>query len=123
MGVAGRACKAHAGGAPPCLAAAATAAELGRMQTRAERIRDALQAAFPPAEVRVQDDSHRHAGHAGARPEGETHYSVRVVSPAFAGMGRVARSRAAHAALEREFGTGLHALALRLLTPEEAARG
>src|SRR3712207_8893686 len=50
----------------------------------AERIRDALQAAFPPAEVRVQDDSHRHAEHAGARPEGETHYSVLVVSPAFA---------------------------------------
>lgn len=90
------------------------------MQTRAERIRDALQAAFRPAEVEVQDDSHRHLGHAGARPEGETHYSVRVVSPAFAGMSRLARSRAAHAVLEREFGTGLHALSLRLLTPEEA---
>jgi BolA protein len=93
------------------------------MQTRAERIRNALQAAFPPAEVRVQDDSHRHAGHAGARPEGETHYTVEVVSPAFAGMSRVTRSRAAHAALAPEFGSGLHALSLRLLTPEEAGRG
>lgn len=93
------------------------------MQTRAERIRDALQKAFPPAEVTVQDDSDRHIGHAGARPEGETHYSVRIVSAAFAGMGRLERSRAAHAVLEREFGTGLHALSLRLLTPEEAARG
>ncbi|WP_135470443.1 BolA family protein [Crenalkalicoccus roseus] len=93
------------------------------MQTRAERIRDALQAAFPSAEVRVQDDSHRHAGHAGARPEGETHYTVEVVSPAFAGMSRVARSRAAHAVLAPEFGSGLHALSLRLLTPEEAGRG
>jgi BolA protein len=89
--------------------------------TRAERIRAALEAAFPPAEVRVQDDSHRHAGHAGARPEGETHYSVLVVSPAFAGMSRVARSRAVHEALAAEFGGGMHALALRLLTPEEAA--
>jgi BolA protein len=87
---------------------------------RAERIRTALQAAFPPAEVRVDDDSHRHAGHAGAQPEGETHYSVLCVSSAFAGMSRVARSRAAHAALEAEFGAGLHALSLRLLTPEEA---
>jgi len=93
------------------------------MPTRAERIRDALQAAFSPAEVQVQDDSHRHAGHAGARPEGETHYSVLVVSPAFAGMSRVARSRAAHEALAAEFRTGLHALALRLLTPAEAAGG
>ena len=90
------------------------------MTTRAERIRGALERAFPPAQVQVQDDSHRHAGHAGARPEGETHYSVQVVSPAFAGMNRVARSRAVHAVLEAEFGTGLHALSLRLLTPEEA---
>jgi BolA family transcriptional regulator, general stress-responsive regulator len=93
------------------------------MQTRAERIRHALETAFPPARVEVQDDSHRHAGHAGARPEGETHYSVLVVSPAFAGQTRVARSRAVHAALEAEFGAGLHALSLRLLTPDEAARG
>ncbi len=92
------------------------------MSTRAERIRRALAAAFPPAEVAVQDDSHLHAGHAGARPEGETHFSVLVVSPAFSGMNRVARSRAAHAALDAEFQGGLHALALRLLTPEEAAR-
>ena len=87
---------------------------------RAERIRRALLAAFPAAAVDVVDDSHRHAGHAGARPEGETHYSVRVVSPAFAGLNRVSRSRAAHAALEAEFGTGLHALSLRLLTPDDA---
>jgi BolA protein len=92
-----------------------------RAAPRADRIRHALEAAFPPAEVRVQDDSHRHAGHGGARPEGETHYSVLVVSPAFGGMPRVARSRVAHAALDAEFGTGLHALSLRLLTPEEAA--
>jgi BolA protein len=92
------------------------------MTTRAERIEKTLAACFPPAQVAVQDDSHQHAGHAGAQPGGETHYSVLVVSPAFAGMNRVARSRAAHAALEAEFKGGLHALALRLLTPEEAAR-
>ena len=92
------------------------------MQNRAARIRQALEAAFPPARVEVADDSHRHAGHAGAAPGGETHYSVLAVSPAFAGMTRVARSRAVHAVLEAEFGAGLHALSLRLLTPEEAAQ-
>jgi BolA protein len=88
---------------------------------RAHRIQDLLQARLAPAEVTVQDDSHLHAGHAGAAPGGQTHYSVRVVSAAFAGQSRVARSRAVHALLEAEFGTGLHALSLRLLTPEEAA--
>lgn len=88
--------------------------------SRAERIRRALLDAFPAAAVEVVDDSRAHAGHAGARPGGETHYSVRVVSSAFAGQSRVSRSRAAHAALEAEFGTGLHALSLRLLAPGEA---
>jgi BolA protein len=90
------------------------------MTRRADRIAAALRSAFPNAEVEVADDSHRHAGHAGARPEGETHYSVRVVSPAFAGMSRVARSRAVHEALAAEFAGGMHALALTLRTPEEA---
>jgi BolA protein len=90
------------------------------MPDRATRIAAALNAAFPPAEVQVVDDSHRHAGHAGAAPGGETHYSVRVVSPAFAGMNRVARSRAVHEALAAEFAGGMHALALTLKTPEEA---
>jgi len=93
------------------------------MTNRAERIRAALEAAFAPAEVNVADDSARHAGHAGARPGGQTHYSVAVVSPAFAGLTRVARSRAVHDALAAEFADGLHALALRLRTPEEAAGG
>ncbi|MBR0651125.1 BolA family transcriptional regulator [Roseomonas terrae] len=91
------------------------------MSTRADRIRTALEAAFAHARVTVEDDSHRHAGHAGARPEGETHFSVTVVSPAFAGQSRVARSRAVHAALAGEFAGGMHALALRLATPEEEA--
>jgi BolA protein len=90
------------------------------MSRRSDRIRETLAAAFAPAEVTVVDDSHRHAGHAGARPEGETHFSVRVVSPAFAGMSRVARSRAAYAALGAEFAGGLHALALELKAPGEA---
>jgi BolA protein len=90
------------------------------MDTRAERLRATLTHAFPGAEVTVRDDSHQHAGHSGARPGGETHYTVRVVAPGFAGQTRLARSRAVHAALEAEFGTGLHALALELRAPGEA---
>jgi BolA protein len=90
---------------------------------RAERIAALLRAHFGPARITVVDDSHRHAGHAGAAPGGQTHYTVQVVAAAFAGMGRVARSRAVHAALAHEFGTGLHALSLKLQTPEEAAQG
>lgn len=89
------------------------------MQTRAARLEATLREEFSPLEVRVVDDSARHAGHAGARPGGETHYSVLVVAEAFRGMNRVARSRAVHAALAAEFAGGMHALALTLKTPEE----
>ena len=59
--------------------------------------------------------------HAGARPGGETHYAVTLVAVAFEGQGRVARSRAVHAALTEEFASGLHALSLTLRAPGEAA--
>lgn len=91
------------------------------MNTRAERIEAALAAGFTPLRLEVVDDSRSHAGHAGAAPGGETHYNVLVVSEAFTGMNRVARSRAVHAALAAEFTTGLHALALTLRAPAEVA--
>ena len=89
------------------------------MTQRLDRIRQALEARFQPALLDITDDSARHAGHAGASPGGETHYSVHVVSAGFAGMSRVARSRAVHEALAGEFATGLHALALRLQSPDQ----
>jgi BolA protein len=88
---------------------------------RAARIEARLTADFSPLHLAVTDDSARHAGHAGAQPGGQTHYSVLLVSAAFRGQNRVARSRAVHAALADEFAGGLHALALTLRTPEEAA--
>ena len=91
------------------------------MSTRADRIQTTLTEAFTPALLRVEDDSARHAGHAGAAPDGQTHYSVLLVAEAFAGQSRVARSRAVHAALAAEFASGLHALALTLRTPAEHA--
>jgi len=69
----------------------------------------------------LDDDSSKHAGHAGARPGGETHYRLRLVSTAFAGLSRVARQRLVYDALREEFDTGLHALSLDLKTPEEVA--
>ena len=93
--------------------------------SRADRIRVALTHSFAPSVLDVQDDSAHHAGHAGAQAGGQSHYSVLLVSAAFSGVSRVARSRAVHAALASEFGSaeqgGLHALALTLRTPEEHA--
>ena len=93
---------------------------MSAMQSRAARLEAVLTSAFSPTQLRVVDDSARHAGHAGAQPGGETHYNVLLVSAAFRGMARVARSRAVHAALAAEFAGGLHALSLVLRTPEEA---
>ena len=75
-----------------------------------------------PTRIEVVDDSAKHAGHAGATAGGQTHYSVLVVSEAFSGLNRVARSSAVHDALAAEFAGGMHALALRLRTPEEHER-
>ncbi len=93
--------------------------------TRAERLQQMLTLALAPVLLEVVDDSAQHAHHAGAREGGQTHYSVLVVSEAFAGQSRVERSRRVHALLEGEFGSGLHALSLTLRTPgeESKARG
>jgi stress-induced morphogen len=91
---------------------------------RGDRLTAMLTATFAPSVLRVADDSAHHAGHAGSQGgTGQTHYSVLLVSEAFRGMSRVARERAVHAAVGAEFGAveagGMHALALRLRTPEE----
>jgi len=78
-----------------------------------------LQAALQPDELEVQDDSHLHAGHAGAR-EGR-HFSVRIVSARFAGLSRVARHRLVYDALHTLIPRGIHALAIDAKAPEEVA--
>lgn len=85
---------------------------------RVERIRSALQAAFTPQLVEVRDDSHRHAGHAGAS-DGRGHFKVIVVSDAFAGKAPLARHRAVYAALGEMMETDIHALSIKALTPQE----
>jgi BolA protein len=91
------------------------------MAVVAETIRRKLADAFAPARLDIRDESHLHAGHAGARPEGETHFSVEIVAGIFAGKSRVERQRLVYAVLADELRERVHALALRTLAPDEDA--
>jgi len=86
-----------------------------------ETIRTKLVAALDPARLVIKDKSHLHAGHAGARPGGNTHFRVLIVSSAFEGKAQVARQRAVNAALQDELAGPVHALAMKTLTPREFA--
>ncbi len=88
--------------------------------TRAARLEATLREALAPALLVVEDESARHAGHAGARPGGESHYKITAVSARFNGLGRLDRSRMVHAMLAGEFAGGLHALSLTLRSTNEA---
>ena len=88
----------------------------------ADRIRRKLTERFGPVRLKLVDESYRHAGHAGARPEGETHFALTIVSAAFAGMSRVARQRLVYETLAAELTGRVHALSLTTLTPEEDRR-
>lgn len=88
--------------------------------SRAARIEQLLRKRFAPSMFLLEDESGKHAGHAGARPGGETHYRLHMISAAFEGLSRVARQRLVYQALREEFDTGLHALALDLKTEAEA---
>ena len=85
-----------------------------------ERIVARLTAALDPILLDVVDESDLHAGHAGAREGGGTHYRVRVVSAQFERQGRVERHRLVYGLLTAEFADGLHALALVAKAPGEA---
>ena len=89
----------------------------------ADSIRQKLTAAFAPQSLEGVDESHRHAGHAGATrddgSQGETHFHVRLVSAAFAGVSRVERQRRVYAVLADELKGPVHALSLTLLAVSE----
>ena len=85
----------------------------------ARALRAKLEAAFAPERLEIVDDSARHAGHAGAREGGESHFTVVVVSAAFEGLNRVARQRAVNAALAEELAGPVHALSIKALAPGE----
>jgi BolA protein len=89
-------------------------------------IRDKLEKAFLPLELAVENESAKHAGHAGTRDHlghvtGETHFRVRVVSTHFSGKSRVDRHREINDVLKEELAGPVHALAVKALTPAEAS--
>lgn len=83
------------------------------------QIREKLNSAFQPVLLEVINDSHRHAGHASSPGSGESHFSVKVVAPAFAGKSRVERHRMVNAALADLLQGKVHALAIQALAPGE----
>ncbi|ALK07908.1 BolA family protein [Blastochloris viridis] len=87
--------------------------------TAAERIASRLQAALDPADLKVIDESDRHAGHAGARAGGESHFRVYIVAEAFRGKTRLDRHRMVNEALKAELEAGIHALAVHANAPGE----
>lgn len=96
-----------------------TEADLPRLNPeRVERMRVLLQAVLQPQALDVSDDSHRHAGHAGARG-GLGHFTVDIVSAAFAGKPPLARHRMVYAALGEMMQTDIHALAIHARAPHE----
>jgi BolA protein len=88
----------------------------------ATTIESKLRAALQPTRVKVVDESELHKGHAGHRPGGESHFRVEIVSAAFEGHSRVARQRRVYEILTDEIKAGVHALALKTLTPAEDAK-
>lgn len=87
-------------------------------------IREKLSRALAPTRLELEDDSARHAGHhheggMDARPGGESHFNLTVVSTAFDGQGRLARQRAVNAVLRDELAGPVHALSIKAMTPAE----
>lgn len=89
------------------------------MTPRMQAIEAAVQAAFPDARLTLVDESHKHAGHEGAR-DGRGHFDLKLVSSAFRGQRPLARHRLVYTALGPLMETDIHALRLTTLTPEES---
>lgn len=87
------------------------------MSSVADKIEQKLTDAFAPTQLVVTDESHKHAGHAGASPAGETHFHVAIESAAFSGVSRVARQRLVYDALKEELAGPVHALSLSAAAP------
>jgi len=85
----------------------------------AATIEDKLTAALSPERLEVEDQSHQHAGHAGAREGGESHFAVIIVADIFQGMSRLARQRLVNETLQVELAGAIHALSIRAITPDE----
>lgn len=91
---------------------------VGSSGTRGERLAERLRTALQPIELEIIDDSHLHAGHAGAR-DGRGHFTVQLISERFAGMPVVRRHRLVYEAVGDMMVTDIHALSIRALAPGE----
>ncbi len=89
------------------------------MGVMARLISDKLRTAFQPTHLLVEDDSGRHAGHAGAAPGGETHFNVVIEAAAFNALSRVGRQRAVYTVLKDELAGQVHALSVKAYAPGE----
>jgi BolA protein len=90
------------------------------LETTADRMRRKLTAAFAPVHLEIDDESGRHIGHAGHRPGRQTHFHVKIISDAFAGLTKLACHRAVYAVLADDMQEGgIHALALEAAAREE----
>ena len=88
----------------------------------ADTIRRKLTERFAPTRLEVEDQSHLHIGHEGARPGGETHFAVTIASSSFIGQSRLARQRLVYETLADELASRVHALSLTTLAPDEDIR-
>jgi BolA protein len=86
------------------------------------RIEEKLETAFSPQSLHVVDESYLHVGHAGAHPEGESHFRVRIAASAFAGRSRVDCHRLVNRALAEELAGRVHALAIEASAPGDPPR-
>jgi BolA protein len=84
-------------------------------------IAEKLTKAFSPERLAVTDESHKHEGHGGWRPEGETHFHVSIVAASFSGKSRLDRHRMINQVLSAELAGGVHALAIEASAPGEVA--
>jgi len=89
-------------------------------EDRKSRLTRRLESALDPIELRIEDQSHRHAGHAGAA-DGRGHFAVEIVSPRFEGLNTMARHRLVYEAVGDMMKTDIHALSIRALTPADSA--
>jgi BolA protein len=94
-----------------------TIGDIEQMGMVAESLRAKLVAALKPSRLEIDDDSARHAGHAGAGEGGETHFNIAIVSEAFVGLGRIQRQRLVHAVVAEELAGPVHALSIKAAAP------
>jgi len=87
--------------------------------TVADTLKARLEDSFSPNKLEVIDESHLHLGHAGARPEGETHFRVVMTAEAFSGLNRVARQRKVYGVVLDLLEGPIHALSLKIQSPDE----